>query len=93
MSRTASHSWPTGGFASDYSWIRPPIKVDEFGWPVQYRGVAPSPGLYFLGILFQYSFTSMLIVGAGRDAAYVVDRIAERLAAGAPSEKPVELVA
>ena len=84
--------WCTG-FATDYSWIRPPIKLDEFGWPVQYRGVAPNPGLYFLGVLFQYAFTSMLIVGAGRDAAYVVDRIAERLAARAPSGKAVELVA
>jgi putative flavoprotein involved in K+ transport len=84
--------WCTG-FATDYSWIRPSIKLDEFGWPVQYRGVAPTPGLYFLGVLFQYSFTSMLIIGAGRDAAYVVDRIAERQAAVAPSAKPVELVA
>ena len=84
--------WCTG-FATDYSWIRPPVKLDELGWPVQYRGVAPHPGLYFLGVLFQYSFTSMLIVGAGRDAAYVVDHIAERLAARAPSGKPVELVA
>jgi putative flavoprotein involved in K+ transport len=84
--------WCTG-FAADYSWIRPPVKLDEYGWPVQYRGVAPNPGLYFLGVLFQYSFTSMLILGAGRDAAYVVDHIAERLAARAPSGKPVELVA
>jgi putative flavoprotein involved in K+ transport len=84
--------WCTG-FATDYSWIRPSIKLDEFGWPVQYRGVAPTPGLYFLGVLFQYSFTSMLIVGAGRDAAYVVDRIAERLAGRAPAGKPIELVA
>ena len=75
--------WCTG-FAADYAWIRPPIKLDEYGWPVQYRGVAPNPGLYFLGVLFQYSFTSMLILGAGRDAAYVVDRIAERLANGVP---------
>jgi putative flavoprotein involved in K+ transport len=84
--------WCTG-FAADYSWIRPPVKLDEYGWPVQYRGVAPNPGLYFLGVLFQYSFTSMLILGAGRDAAYVVDHIAERIAARAPSGKPVELVA
>jgi putative flavoprotein involved in K+ transport len=84
--------WCTG-FATDYSWIRPSIKLDEYGWPVQYRGVGPNPGLYFLGVLFQYSFTSMLIIGAGRDAAYVVDRIAERQGAGAPSGKPVELVA
>ena len=52
-----------------------------------------NPGIYFLGALFQYSFTSMLIIGAGRDAAYVVDHIADRQAAGAPSEKAVELLA
>jgi putative flavoprotein involved in K+ transport len=75
--------WCTG-FATDYSWIRPSIRLDEFGWPVQYRGVAPTPGLYFLGVLFQYSFTSMLIIGAGRDAAYVVDRIADRLVDARP---------
>ena len=40
--------------------------------------VDSSPGLYFLGIPFLYSFTSMLVVGAGRDAAYVVERIARR---------------
>jgi putative flavoprotein involved in K+ transport len=74
--------WCTG-FRSDYSWIHPPIKVDEGGWPVQYRGVSAVPGLYFMGVLFQYSFTSMLIHGIGRDAEYVVDRIADRLAAGA----------
>lgn len=50
--------------------------------PEQDRGVVTSaPGLYFLGLLFQYGFTSMLVVGAGRDAAYVVDRIAARAAA------------
>ena len=50
---------------------------------MQYRGVTDVPGLYFMGVLFQYSFTSMLIRGVGRDAEYVVDRIAERAAAGA----------
>jgi putative flavoprotein involved in K+ transport len=74
--------WCTG-FWSDYSWIRPPINVDENGWPVQYRGVSSVPGLYFMGVLFQYSFTSMLIRGVGRDAEYLVDRIADRQAAGA----------
>ena len=33
------------------------------------------PGLSRLGLLFQYSFTSMLVHGAGRDAAHVVDRM------------------
>jgi putative flavoprotein involved in K+ transport len=42
--------------------------------------VSPTiPGLYFLGVPFQYAFSSMLVAGAGRDAKYVVDRIAERV--------------
>lgn len=67
--------WCTG-FAPDYTWVRLPVLDDE-GWPVQHRGVADAaPGLYFLGVPFLYSFASMLVVGAGRDAAYVVDRVA-----------------
>jgi putative flavoprotein involved in K+ transport len=69
--------WCTG-FRQDYGWIELPDVVDDDGWPRQQRGVAPTPGLYFLGIPFQYAFTSMLVGGAGRDARYVVDRIAER---------------
>ena len=66
--------WCTG-FRPDYGWIDLPVIGDD-GWPREYRGVVESsPGLYILGIPFLYSFTSMLIVGAGRDAAYVVDRI------------------
>lgn len=69
--------WCTG-FRPDYGWIELPV-IGEDGWPLQYRGVVESsPGLYFLGIPFLYSFTSMLVIGAGRDAAYVVERIAER---------------
>ena len=60
---------------------------------MQYRGVTDVPGLYFMGVLFQYSFTSMLIRGVGRDAEYVVDRIAERLAAGARVAKAVTATA
>jgi putative flavoprotein involved in K+ transport len=69
--------WCTG-FRPDYSWIDLPI-FDEEGWPMQERGVVDSaPGLYFLGVVFQSGFTSILVVGAARDAAYVVDRIATR---------------
>lgn len=69
--------WCTG-FRPDYSWIDVPV-IGEDGWPMQTRGVVESsPGLYFLGIPFLYSFTSMLVIGAGRDAAHVVRRIAER---------------
>ena len=53
------------------------------------RGVSPTvPGLYFLGVPFQYAFSSMLVAGAGRDAKYVVDRIAERVAATSGSRRP-----
>ncbi len=69
--------WCTG-YRPDFRWIELPI-VDPDGWPMQSRGVVESaPGLYFLGLLFQYSFTSMLVAGAGRDAAFVVDRLAKR---------------
>jgi putative flavoprotein involved in K+ transport len=72
--------WATG-YRPDYSFIEAPI-VDEDGWPIEQRGVSPTvPGLYFLGVPFQYAFTSMLVAGAGRDAAYVVDRVAERVKA------------
>jgi putative flavoprotein involved in K+ transport len=76
--------WCTG-FRPDYTWIHLPI-LDDDGWPEQYRGVVTSaPGLYFLGLVFQYGFTSMLVLGAGRDAAYVVDRIAARTARPSPT--------
>jgi putative flavoprotein involved in K+ transport len=55
------------------------------GYPEEVRGVSPTvPGLYFLGVPFSYAFTSMLVAGAGRDAKFVVDRIAERVRASNP---------
>jgi putative flavoprotein involved in K+ transport len=43
--------------------------------------VDATPGLYVLGVPFTFGFTSMLVAGAGRDAEYVVARLADRLAA------------
>jgi putative flavoprotein involved in K+ transport len=69
--------WCTG-FKQDFSWIDLPV-VGEDGWPREERGVVPSaPGLYFAGLAFQYAFSSMLILGAGRDAEYVAKQIAAR---------------
>jgi Flavin-binding monooxygenase-like len=49
------------------------------GWPLERRGVVPSaPGLYFVGLAFQYAFASMLVGGAGRDAEYVVKHLCAR---------------
>ena len=68
--------WCTG-FRPDFSWIDLPI-FDETGFPIEERGVVTSaPGIYFVGLLFQYGFTSMLIGGAGRDAEHVVERLAQ----------------
>jgi putative flavoprotein involved in K+ transport len=79
--------WATG-FRPDYRWIELPITGDD-GWPRHDRGVVESvPGLYFLGLPFLYAFSSMLILGVARDAAYVVGRIAARRVF---ETRPVEL--
>jgi putative flavoprotein involved in K+ transport len=67
--------WCTG-FKQDFAWIEPRV-IAEDGWPEEERGVvATAPGLYFTGLAFQSGFSSMLILGAGRDAEYVANRIA-----------------
>jgi putative flavoprotein involved in K+ transport len=84
--------WCTG-YRRDHSWIGAQV-VGADGWPEEVRGVSPTvPGLYFLGIPFSYAFTSMLVDGAGRDAAYVVDRIAERVRATSGSGTSVPMPA
>jgi putative flavoprotein involved in K+ transport len=71
--------WCTG-FRPDYGWIQLPI-FDEQGFPEQDRGVVRSaPDVYFVGVPFQSGFTSMLVLGASRDAAFVADRVAARAA-------------
>jgi putative flavoprotein involved in K+ transport len=70
--------WCTG-FRPDYSWIDLPLEY-EGAYPKQYRGAVEGyPGLYFLGMLFLHAFSSMLVLGAGRDAKWVVNHIAARL--------------
>lgn len=72
--------WATG-YRPDYGFIAAPIIGDD-GWPIEERGVSPNvPGLYFLGIPFQYAFASMLVAGAGRDARFVVEQVARRVEA------------
>ena len=69
--------WCTG-FRNDYGWIKLPLAGSD-GFPEQERGVSPAfPGLYFVGMLFLHSFSSMLILGTGRDAGHVARHIAAR---------------
>jgi len=81
--------WCTG-FRNDFSWITFPLPLDDDGFPAQERGAVPSsPGLYFVGMLFLHSFSSMLILGAGRDAEHVVKHLVSR-ASKDTSVAPVE---
>jgi putative flavoprotein involved in K+ transport len=51
------------------------------GWPREMRGVVPdAPGLFFCGLAFQYSFSSTVLAGVGRDAGFIADRIDRRTA-------------
>lgn len=69
--------WCTG-FRQDFRWVDLPA-FGEDGWPREYRGVADDlPGVYFCGIQFQYAAASMVIHGAGRDAAHVAGLIERR---------------
>jgi putative flavoprotein involved in K+ transport len=71
--------WCTG-FRHDFCFIDLPVVGDD-GWPLDDGGVVPSaPGLYFVGLLFQRGFYSMLIGGAGRDAEFIAAHIASRAA-------------
>jgi putative flavoprotein involved in K+ transport len=65
--------WATG-FRHDHSWIDAPIFGDQ-GRVVHRRGVTDSPGLYFLGLTWQYTRGSALIGWVGDDASYIADRI------------------
>jgi len=69
--------WCTG-FRHDFPWIDLPV-FDESGRPLHNRGAAESePGLYFVGLHFQYSVSSEALPGIGRDAARVAKHVAQR---------------
>jgi putative flavoprotein involved in K+ transport len=85
MLDVANVLWCTG-FRQDFAFIHPSVTGPD-GWPTDRGGVVPdSPGLYFMGLLFQRGFYSMLVGGAGRDAAYIARHIVRtsrtRVAAG-----------
>ena len=69
--------WCTG-YRQDLSWVDLPI-FGEDGAPTHERGVVTSePGLYFVGLPFQYSKSSDVLPGIGRDHAYIARHIASR---------------
>jgi putative flavoprotein involved in K+ transport len=75
--------WCTG-YRHDLSWIDLPV-FGEDGTPMHERGVATGePGLYFVGLPFQYSSASDVLPGVGRDAEHVVRHLVRRSRESAP---------
>lgn len=68
--------WCTG-YRYEFSWIDLPAFQTD-GEPIHTRGVSREPGLYFVGLSFQYSATSEVLPGRGRDADFVVDHLVSR---------------
>jgi putative flavoprotein involved in K+ transport len=69
--------WCTG-FREEWPWIDVPVFGID-GRPVQYRGVVTdAPGLYFVGVRFQYAAASDVLPGVGRDAEHIANHIASR---------------
>jgi putative flavoprotein involved in K+ transport len=85
--------WCTG-FRQDYRWIDLPV-FGRDGLPVHDRGIVRSePGLYFMGLVFQFAVSSDVIAGAGRDGRYIARHIASQEAERRASMKePAEVVA
>ncbi|MCZ8522167.1 MULTISPECIES: flavin-containing monooxygenase [Paenibacillus] len=76
--RPSSVVWATG-FRPDYSWLAVDGALDPQGRPLHDRGVSPAAGLYYAGLPWQHTRGSALLCGAGRDAAYLAERIAAGL--------------
>ena len=68
--------WATG-YTFDFSWIDLPV-LDAGGAPIHNNGVAPLPGIYFLGLPWLSRMNSSFLSGVGDDAARLADIIQSR---------------
>jgi putative flavoprotein involved in K+ transport len=68
--------WATG-YKFDFSWIDLPV-LDKAGAPIHDKGVAPLPGIYFLGLPWLSKMSSSFLSGVGDDAARLADLIQTR---------------
>jgi putative flavoprotein involved in K+ transport len=83
--------WCTG-FREEFPWIDLPI-FDGNERPLHERGVViGEPGLYFVGMPFQYAATSDVLPGVGRDAEYIAKHIARNLTPRGPNDRSLVLV-
>jgi putative flavoprotein involved in K+ transport len=80
VSRLGAIVWATG-YGRAYPWLQVPGALDARGQLPQRRGVTRVPGLFVLGLAFQYRRSSHVIGGVGRDAETLA-RILDARAAG-----------
>ncbi|WP_210466598.1 flavin-containing monooxygenase [Rufibacter roseolus] len=66
--------WATG-FRPDYNWLQIPGAIAENGAPVHQNGISPLAGLFYLGLSWQRSRGSALLLGAGRDAQFIAQQL------------------
>jgi putative flavoprotein involved in K+ transport len=71
--------WGTG-FTGDFSWLDPAL-VDAGGQPRHDDGVAPAPGLWYLGLRWLRRRSSGILHGFPGDAAWVAGKVAAHLGA------------
>jgi putative flavoprotein involved in K+ transport len=73
LSGIANVVWATG-YEPGFTWIDLPVHGAH--GPAQERGVVPGqPGLYFVGLHFEYALSSSMIQGVSRDAERVAGAI------------------
>ena len=65
--------WATG-YRPDYSWVELPV-FDRDGRLRHRRGVTDQPGLYFLGLTWQYTRGSALLGWVKDDAAFIAEQL------------------
>ena len=82
--------WATG-YRPDYSWIEPSV-FDPDGRVRHRRGVTDMPGLYFLGLTWQYTRGSALIGWVKDDAEYLANEISKFHQALPAERRPAEHV-
>ena len=69
--------WCTG-FDQDFGWIHVPA-LDDAGRPIHESGISVVQGLYFVGLPWQRSRKSDIILGADDDASFIVKAIKDRI--------------
>ncbi|MBW0103808.1 MSMEG_0569 family flavin-dependent oxidoreductase [Pseudonocardia sp. KRD291] len=62
------------GFRQDFRWVDVPV-FNGRGAPAHRRGTTDVPGLYFLGLAWQWTWGSGRFSGVGQDAEFLAERI------------------